>query len=131
MHCYIPRSPKHASTRWPPGHARIVHHRSLADGTTWFIPRPCFLVLFSFWMRLTILLVGQRDLAVVNLGLDLAGVLAVYCAADGHGRAEHLLHGALEVLGHGAGAHGAGDLDDLVEGDVATVLDCAAGTQEP
>lgn len=51
------------------------------------------------------------------------GVLAVDGAADGLSSAEDLLDGTGEVLGEGLEAHLAGDLDNLVEGDVTTVLD--------
>jgi len=69
------------------------------------------------------LLVGDLDLAVVDAGLDVAGRLSVDGAADGVAGAEDLLDGAGEDAGHGALAHGAGDLDDLVEGEVAVVDD--------
>ena len=48
--------------------------------------------------------------------------LAVDGASDGLSRAEDLLDGAFQLAGHGALAHDAGDVDDLVEGDVAAVL---------
>lgn len=51
------------------------------------------------------------------------GVLAVDGAADGLGSAEDLLDGTGKVLGERLEAHLAGDLDNLVEGDVTTVLD--------
>jgi hypothetical protein len=66
---------------------------------------------------------GDLDVAVGELGLQVLGVLAVDGAADGDAGAENLLDGAGEVLGHGAGAHDPGDLDDVVEGDVPVVLD--------
>lgn len=55
--------------------------------------------------------------------LDVAGGLSVDGAPDGVARAEHLLHGARQRARHRALAHGAGDVDHLVEGDVAVVLD--------
>lgn len=72
----------------------------------------------------------QKGLLVVNL--DLAGVdalddgvrvLAVDSAADRLGSAEDLLDGTREALGKRLEAHLAGNLDNLVERDVATVLD--------
>lgn len=67
--------------------------------------------------------VGHRDLAAVDLGHHLLRVHVVDGAADRLRRAEHLLAGAREGLGAAAGAHHAGDLDDVVHGDVAVVLD--------
>lgn len=55
--------------------------------------------------------------------LDVAGRLSVDGAADRVARAEHLFDGASEGAGHRALAHGSGDVDDLVKGDVAVVLD--------
>lgn len=69
------------------------------------------------------LLVVDLDLAGVDALNDGVGVLAVDGAADGLGGAEDLLDGAGERLGERLEAHLAGDLDDLLEGDVATVLD--------
>ncbi len=51
------------------------------------------------------------------------GVLAIDGAADRLGSTKDLLDGAGHLAGHGATAHGLGDLDDLLEGDVAGVLD--------
>jgi len=51
------------------------------------------------------------------------GIHPVHGAADGLGSAEHLLHSPRELLGHGARRHDAGGSDDVVHGDVATVLD--------
>ena len=51
------------------------------------------------------------------------GVHPVHSAADGLGSAEHLLHCARKLLGHGAGCHDTGGGDDVVHGDVAAVLD--------
>lgn len=59
----------------------------------------------------------------MNAHLDVAGGLSVDGAPDGVARAKHLLHGARQCARHRALAHGAGDVDDLVEGHVAVVLD--------
>ncbi len=67
------------------------------------------------------LLGGDLDGAGVDVLLDLAGVLAVDGAANRGRGAENLEDGALEVLGEGAGPHDAGDLVDLVKGDVTAV----------
>merc|ERR1719383_417417 len=48
--------------------------------------------------------------------------LAVDRASDGLSGAENLLDGAFQLARHGALAHDAGDVNDLVEGDVAAVL---------
>ncbi|KAI3477912.1 hypothetical protein L1887_60219 [Cichorium endivia] len=73
--------------------------------------------------RETNLLVVDLDLAGVDALDDGVGVLAIDGAADGLGGAEDLLDGAGERLGERLEAHLAGDLYDLLEGDVATVLD--------
>lgn len=57
-----------------------------------------------------------------HLLLELTWVLAIDGASHGHCCAEHLLHGALEVLGHATGAHDACAGDDVLEGDVPAVL---------
>ena len=59
----------------------------------------------------------------MNAHLDVAGGLSVDGAPDGVARAKHLLHGARQRARHRALAHGAGDVNDLVEGHVAVVLD--------
>jgi hypothetical protein len=71
------------------------------------------------------LFLSGRDLhlAVVNLLLEVLGVLAVDGAADADAGAENLLDAAGHFLGHGPGPHGPGNLDDVVETDVAAVLD--------
>ncbi|KAG1332013.1 putative 60S ribosomal protein L12-like [Cocos nucifera] len=66
---------------------------------------------------------GDLDVAVGDLLLEVLGVLAVDGAADGDAGAEDFLDGAGEVLGHGSRPHHPGDLNDVVEGDVAVVLD--------
>lgn len=67
----------------------------------------------------------ERDLDVTvgNLLLQILRVLAVDGAADGNAGAEDLLDAATELLGHGPRAHDLGDLDDVVERDVAVVFD--------
>ena len=66
-----------------------------------------------------------RDLVLTvgNHSLDGARGLAVYGAADRHAGAEDLLASASKSGGHRAGAHDAGDADEVVLGDVAVVLD--------
>jgi len=70
-----------------------------------------------------LLLLGNFDLSLVDLIDDVVRSLAVDGAADGLRRAEDLLDGALELPRHGTLPHDAGDVDDLVEGNVAAVLD--------
>eukprot|EP00850_Spirogloea_muscicola_P024804 SM001553S01434 [mRNA] locus=s1553:1209:2063:+ [translate_table: standard] len=67
--------------------------------------------------------VRNLDLPVVNLLLEVLGVLPVNGAANGDTGAENLLDGAGEGLGDGARAHDAGNLKDVVERNVAAVLD--------
>lgn len=57
-----------------------------------------------------------------NAHLNVAGGLSVNCAANRVARAKHLLHGAAQRPRHGALTHGASDVNHLVEGDVAVVL---------
>ncbi len=54
---------------------------------------------------------------------DGAGVLAVDLAAHRHGRAENLLAGARELPGAAARPHDARDLNHVLQGDAARVLD--------
>lgn len=55
--------------------------------------------------------------------LDVAGRLSVNGAAHGVARAKHFFDSAGQLARHRALAHGACDVDDLVQGDVAVVLD--------
>ena len=50
-------------------------------------------------------------------------MLTINSAANRLGSAEDLLHDTRQVLGHGAGPHDPGGVDDVVHGDVAVVLD--------
>eukprot|EP01084_Bolivina_argentea_P223336 377898_1 len=68
-------------------------------------------------------LVGDLELALVDLVLDGHGVLAVDGAADGDGSSEDGQNGSLHALGHGLVGDVLGDLEDLLEANVATVLD--------
>jgi hypothetical protein len=54
---------------------------------------------------------------------DVLRAAAIDLAADGEGSTEDLEDGTLQRLGHGAGAHDAGNLNNLVEGDGLVVLD--------
>ena len=51
------------------------------------------------------------------------GSVTIDRAADRLSGAEDLLNGALQLARHGAFPHDAGDVDDLVEGNVAAVFD--------
>ena len=51
------------------------------------------------------------------------GLLSVDGATHGLRRAQDLLHDSAQVLGHGAGSHDAGGVDDVVHRDVAVVTD--------
>ena len=63
------------------------------------------------------------NLARLDVVGDVLGAAAIDLAAGGEGSSEDLLDGTGKVLGEGLEAHLAGDLDNLVEGDVTTVLD--------
>lgn len=57
------------------------------------------------------------------LYLDVAGRGPVDCAADGVASTQHLLDRARKSTRHGSLTHNARDVDDLIKGDVAIVLD--------
>uniref|UniRef100_A0A2P2KFV1 60S ribosomal protein L12-like n=1 Tax=Rhizophora mucronata TaxID=61149 RepID=A0A2P2KFV1_RHIMU len=61
------------------------------------------------------------NLTISDLLLQVLGILVVNGAPNGHARAEDLLNGPTQVLGHGPGPHDLGDLDDVIKGDVAVV----------
>lgn len=69
------------------------------------------------------LLVGNDNLAIVDSLDDVVGGAAVDGAADGLGGTKDLLDTTGKVLGHGLVGHLAGNVVDLVEGNVASVLD--------
>jgi len=66
---------------------------------------------------------GDLDLTGINGITKILGVLAIDGASDGEGSSENLLDGTRELAGKGLGAHDAGDLNDIIERDVAVVLD--------
>ena len=70
------------------------------------------------------LLVWYGDVALLDLVDDVVRVLALDGASNRLRRAQHLEHGALEFLRQRARPHGARDLVNLLEGDVARVRDC-------
>lgn len=53
---------------------------------------------------------------------DVVGCATVDCASDALGSSEHFSHGSRQLAGHRTGTHHLGDADDVVEGDVAAVL---------
>lgn len=63
------------------------------------------------------------NLARLNVVGDVLGAAAINLAASAERSTEDLLDGALQVLGHRLEAHGAGDLNDLIEGNALGVLD--------
>ena len=71
----------------------------------------------------TLLLLRDLDLARLDVVRDVLGAAAVDLAAGGESSTEDFLDGTLKVLGHRLEAHGAGDVDDLVEGNALGVLD--------
>ena len=58
----------------------------------------------------------------LDLLLQILGLHLVHSAPHRHGRAKDLLHSPLERLGHRLVPHRPCDVDDLIEGDVAAVL---------
>ena len=77
--------------------------------------------LFLLFLKRGGFVVIDGDGAVVDGSDDVAGVLVVDSAANGVGGAEDLLDGTRHLAGDGAAAHNLGDLDDVLEGDVAVV----------
>jgi hypothetical protein len=70
-----------------------------------------------------LLVIGDLDLAGLDVVGDSLGAAAVDLAAGGEGSSEDLKNGTLQVLGHGLEAHGLGDGDDLIKRDGLGVLD--------
>merc|ERR1712105_135268 len=68
-------------------------------------------------------LFGDFDLALVDLVDDVVGSVTIDGAADRLGGAQDLLDGALQLARHGALPHDAGNVNDLVEGNIAAVFD--------
>ena len=68
--------------------------------------------------------VWDLNVSVINLVHNGLGVHAVDGAANRACCAEDLLHGAAQVAGHGALLHDTGNVDHLIQGDVAVVLHC-------
>lgn len=71
----------------------------------------------------TNLLLGDLDLARLDVIGDVLGAAAVNLAAGGESSTEDLLNGTLQVLGEGLEAHGASNVDDLIKGNALGVLD--------
>ena len=69
------------------------------------------------------LLLRNLNLARLNVVGDVLGAAAVNLAASAESSSKDLLDGALEVLRHGLEPHGAGDVDDFIEGNALGVLD--------
>ena len=61
--------------------------------------------------------------SVIDLVNDVVRGLAVNSAADRLGCPQNLLDDPTELPGHGPGSHHTGSLVDVLDGDVATVLD--------
>ena len=61
--------------------------------------------------------------SVIDLVNDVVGSLAVNSAADRLGCPQDLLDDPTELPSHGPGSHHTGSLVDVIDGDVATVLD--------
>jgi hypothetical protein len=69
------------------------------------------------------LLLWDLNLARLDVVRDVLRAAAIDLAAGAESSAENLLDGTLQILGHGLEAHGAGDRDDLIEGNALGVLD--------
>jgi hypothetical protein len=65
---------------------------------------------------------GNLELAILDLGLDLPGVLTIDGATDGEGSAENGENSSLGGSGHRLEVDVLGDLQDLSEVNVAVVL---------
>lgn len=63
------------------------------------------------------------NLARLDVVRDGLGAAAINLATSGESSSEDLLDGTLEVLGHGLEPHGAGNGNDLIEGNALGVLD--------
>ena len=59
------------------------------------------------------LLLGDLDLAVVDVVRDGLGAAAIDLAAGGESSSEDLKNGTLQVLGHGLEAHSAGEIESM------------------
>merc|ERR1719189_2899763 len=70
-----------------------------------------------------ILLARTVDLPIIDLVDNVVRVLTINSAADRLGRAQDLLHHPRELPRHRPGPHHPGSVDDVVERDVAAVLD--------
>ena len=69
------------------------------------------------------LLLGDLNVTRVDTLDDVVGRLAVHSAANALRGAKNLLHGARELLRERLGLHCPCNVEDLVQGDVAGVLD--------
>jgi len=69
------------------------------------------------------LLLGNLDLAGLDVVRDRLGAAAVHLAARAEGGSENLEGGALQVLGHRLESHRARNGDDLIERNALGVLD--------
>lgn len=64
------------------------------------------------------------DNVAIDVIDDIVWWTSVDCAANTLGCAENLLDGALQFTSHAAVSHCLGDREDVIEGDVAAVLNC-------
>jgi hypothetical protein len=69
------------------------------------------------------LVLGDFDFTSVNGITNILGVLAINSAANGEGSTQNLLDGALELTSKRLVAHDASNLNNIIDGDVARVLD--------
>ena len=79
---------------------------------------------FCYVIRNWRLLGRDVHLAIIDALHEVRSGLTVDGATDGVAGAEDLLNGPRQLFGHGPLAHGAGNGNDVIEGDVAIVDDC-------
>lgn len=69
------------------------------------------------------LLLWDLNLAGLDVIADILWASAVNLTSDAESSSEDLLDGTLQLLGEGLETHGAGNLNDLIEGDGLAMLD--------
>jgi hypothetical protein len=102
-------------------HSRILQLAPHFSAGMLVVTRVDRVLLFS--VQESNLLLRNVNLASLDVVRDILGAAAIDLAADGESSTENLENTTAELLGHGAGAHGAGNLDDVIHGDGLGVLD--------
>jgi hypothetical protein len=86
-----------------------------------------FISLCETWKRAKSLVRWALDGSRSDVIDDVVGCAAIDCASDALGSSEDFSDGAIQLAGHRARTHHLGDVDDVIEGDVAAVLDWKNG----